>query len=74
MTGVYTDNSKSQVTNTAWAVLGLLAAKCEDYEAIRRGCRLIMSRQLQVLAFLFFFSTLVLMVCYEGWTLGAGKY
>ncbi|GAA6003609.1 hypothetical protein JCM10207_003508 [Rhodosporidiobolus poonsookiae] len=42
----YVHNVKSQVVNTAWAVITLLAAKYPDPEPIRRGCRLIMSRQL----------------------------
>lgn len=43
---VYVQSETSQVVNTAFAIIGLLAAKCEDHEALRRGCRLIMSRQL----------------------------
>ncbi|GAA5933642.1 lanosterol synthase ERG7 [Sporobolomyces koalae] len=43
----YVHNEKSQVTNTAWAVITLLTAKYPDPEPIRRGCRLIMSRQLR---------------------------
>ncbi|BGP01530.1 Lanosterol synthase (Oxidosqualene--lanosterol cyclase) [Rhodotorula toruloides] len=41
----YVHNAKSQVVNTAWAVITLLTAKYPDPEPIRRGCRLIMSRQ-----------------------------
>lgn len=37
----------SQVVNTSWAVLTLLQAKYPDPEPIRRGCKLIMSRQLR---------------------------
>lgn len=44
-TGRYVHHVKSQVVNTAWAVLALLAAKCPDHDAIVNGCRLIMSRQ-----------------------------
>ncbi|GAA5833036.1 hypothetical protein JCM11251_006487 [Rhodosporidiobolus azoricus] len=42
----YVHNVKSQVVNTAWAVITLLTAKYPDPEPIRRGCRLIMQRQL----------------------------
>ncbi|GAA5998590.1 lanosterol synthase ERG7 [Rhodotorula paludigena] len=42
----YVHNAKSQVVNTAWAVITLLTAQYPDPEPIRRGCRLIMSRQL----------------------------
>ncbi|GAA6035640.1 hypothetical protein JCM8097_004942 [Rhodosporidiobolus ruineniae] len=42
----YVHNVKSQVVNTAWAVITLLTAKYPDPEPVRRGCRLIMSRQL----------------------------
>lgn len=45
-TEVYVHNEMSQVVNTAWAVLTLITAKYPDPEPIRRGCRLIMSRQL----------------------------
>ena len=38
-------HEKSQVVQTAWAVLGLLAAQCPDVDAIRRGIHLIMQRQ-----------------------------
>ncbi|GAA5907380.1 lanosterol synthase ERG7 [Sporobolomyces salmoneus] len=41
----YVHNEKSQVVNTAWAVITLLTAKYPESEPIRRGCRLIMSRQ-----------------------------
>lgn len=34
------------MVNTAFAIIGLLAAKSTDQEAIRRGCRLLMERQL----------------------------
>lgn len=36
---------RSQVVNTAWAVMALLAAECPDHGAIVRACRLIMARQ-----------------------------
>ncbi|BGP17836.1 hypothetical protein JCM10213_008364 [Rhodosporidiobolus nylandii] len=42
----YVHNVKSQVVNTAWAVITLLTARYPEPEPIRRGCRLIMSRQL----------------------------
>ncbi|GAA5856403.1 hypothetical protein JCM3766R1_006920 [Sporobolomyces carnicolor] len=41
----YCHNETSQVVNTAWAVITLITAKYPDMEPIRRGCRLIMSRQ-----------------------------
>ncbi|KAK4705877.1 hypothetical protein P7C70_g302, partial [Phenoliferia sp. Uapishka_3] len=44
---VYVHNLKSQVVNTSWAVLTLLQAKYPDPEPVRRGCKLIMSRQLR---------------------------
>ncbi|KAM0786634.1 hypothetical protein ACM66B_002086 [Microbotryomycetes sp. NB124-2] len=43
----YVHNATSQVTNTAWAVITLITAKYPDMEPIRRGCKLIMSRQLE---------------------------
>lgn len=30
---------------TAWALLGLLAGKCQDHEALERGVRFLMARQ-----------------------------
>jgi squalene cyclase len=36
----------SAVVNTAWALLALSAAKCDDVGAIKRGCRYLMKRQL----------------------------
>ncbi|ORY69166.1 terpenoid cyclases/protein prenyltransferase alpha-alpha toroid [Leucosporidium creatinivorum] len=42
----YVQHEQSQVVNTAYAIIGLLAAKSTDHEAIRRGCRLLMQRQL----------------------------
>ncbi|KAI9311284.1 terpenoid cyclases/protein prenyltransferase alpha-alpha toroid [Dichotomocladium elegans] len=41
----YSQNSKSQVVNTAWAVMALIDAKYPDEEPIRRGIQLIMQRQ-----------------------------
>ncbi|GAA6054734.1 hypothetical protein JCM3770_000055 [Rhodotorula araucariae] len=42
----YVHNEKSQVVNTAWAVIALLTAGYPNPAPIRAGCRLIMSRQL----------------------------
>ncbi|KAJ3267503.1 Lanosterol synthase (Oxidosqualene--lanosterol cyclase) [Borealophlyctis nickersoniae] len=44
-TGIYHHHAKSQVVNTSWAVLGLLAAKYPHMETIKRGVDLIGSRQ-----------------------------
>lgn len=44
-TGEYHEHAQTQVVQTAWAVMGLLAAKYPDLEPIRRGVRLIASRQ-----------------------------
>jgi squalene/oxidosqualene cyclase-like protein len=41
----YGDNG-SGVVNTAWALLALSIAKCEDVDAIRRGVKYLMKRQL----------------------------
>ncbi|KAF9972123.1 Lanosterol synthase (Oxidosqualene--lanosterol cyclase) [Actinomortierella ambigua] len=41
----WVNHEKSQVVNTAWALLGLMAAKCPDQKALKRGVQLIMSRQ-----------------------------
>ena len=43
--GVYVHNITSQLTNTSWAVLGLLSAKLPAKDAIKRAIKLIMSRQ-----------------------------
>lgn len=43
--GVYIHHQTSQVFQTAWAVLALLAAKYPEPEPIKRACRLIISRQ-----------------------------
>lgn len=43
--GEWVDADQSLVINTAWAVMCLLVAKYTDHEVIKRGCRLIMSRQ-----------------------------
>lgn len=44
-TGVWVDHEKSQVVQTAWAVLSLMAVKYPEKEPIKRGIELIMSRQ-----------------------------
>jgi lanosterol synthase len=44
-TSVYVQHERSQVVGTAWAVLGLLRAQAPQHDAIRRGVKLIMSRQ-----------------------------
>ncbi|KXS11604.1 terpene synthase [Gonapodya prolifera JEL478] len=45
-TGVWCDHPRgSQVVNTAWAVLALMAAEYPDESVIRRGIKLIMQRQ-----------------------------
>ncbi|KAI8073800.1 terpenoid cyclases/protein prenyltransferase alpha-alpha toroid [Gongronella butleri] len=41
----YRHNPKSQVVNTAWAVMALMDAKYPEEEPIRRGIELIMQRQ-----------------------------
>lgn len=33
------------MVQTAWALLGLLAGKCQDAAALERGVRFLMSRQ-----------------------------
>ena len=42
---VYTQNERSQLCNTAWAVMALMEAKYPHEEPIRRGIELIMQRQ-----------------------------
>ncbi|KAF9114734.1 Lanosterol synthase (Oxidosqualene--lanosterol cyclase) [Mortierella sp. AM989] len=41
----YIEHENSQVVQTAWALMALMAAKCPDHDAIKRGIHLIMSRQ-----------------------------
>jgi squalene/oxidosqualene cyclase-like protein len=41
----YVENSQSQVTNTAWALLGLMAAKHPNKAAIEKGIRFLLSKQ-----------------------------
>ncbi|PLW08132.1 hypothetical protein PCANC_26249 [Puccinia coronata f. sp. avenae] len=43
--GVYIHHQNSQVFQTAWAILALLAAKYPEPVPIKRACRLIISRQ-----------------------------
>ena len=42
---VYVEHERSQIINTAWALLALMAADFEDEAAIERGVRLLLSRQ-----------------------------
>ena len=42
----YGDSDGSGVVNTSWALMALSYAKCDDVEAIRRGVRYLMERQL----------------------------
>ncbi|KAI8921367.1 terpenoid cyclases/protein prenyltransferase alpha-alpha toroid [Powellomyces hirtus] len=44
-TGVFHHHAQSQVVQTAWAILALLAAQYPDKNLIARGIKLIMSRQ-----------------------------
>ncbi|KAF9937394.1 Lanosterol synthase (Oxidosqualene--lanosterol cyclase) [Modicella reniformis] len=41
----YVEHENSQVVQTSWALMALMAAKCPDHEAIKRGIRLLMARQ-----------------------------
>jgi squalene/oxidosqualene cyclase-like protein len=41
----YVENTESQVTNTAWALLGLMAAKHPNKEAIEKGIQFLLSKQ-----------------------------
>jgi lanosterol synthase len=43
--GVYVNHERSQVVQTAWAVLSLMACKYPNKDIITRGIKLIMSRQ-----------------------------
>ncbi|KAJ3108476.1 Lanosterol synthase (Oxidosqualene--lanosterol cyclase) [Phlyctochytrium planicorne] len=43
--GEYVEHKETQVVNTAWAVLALLAAKCPHKKRLQRGVAMIMSRQ-----------------------------
>lgn len=42
---VYIHHQRSQVVQTSWAILALLAAKYPEPEPIKRACQLIMSKQ-----------------------------
>jgi lanosterol synthase len=44
-TGEWVNHEKSQVVNTAWALLSLMAVGYPEREPIQRGIDLIMSRQ-----------------------------
>ncbi|ORX92056.1 terpene synthase, partial [Basidiobolus meristosporus CBS 931.73] len=45
-THVYQQHPKSQVVNTCWALLGLMASRYPDATPIKRGIQLLMARQL----------------------------
>ncbi|KAI8907346.1 terpenoid cyclases/protein prenyltransferase alpha-alpha toroid [Gorgonomyces haynaldii] len=45
-TGVWVNHEQSQVVQTAWALLSLMAARYPNKQVIDRGIKLIMSRQL----------------------------
>jgi len=45
VTKQYVPHEQSQVVNTCWALLALMAADCPDPEPIRRGIQLVLSRQ-----------------------------
>lgn len=42
---VWVEHEESQVVQTCWALLGLMAAGCEDRAALERGVGLVMARQ-----------------------------
>lgn len=44
-TGVYCQHEKSQVVQTAWAIIGLMEAGFEDKKPLQKAIKLIMSRQ-----------------------------
>ena len=46
-TGIYTQHERSQVVNTCWALIALMHAEYPDREAIERGIKLVMGRQLR---------------------------
>ncbi|KDQ13559.1 hypothetical protein BOTBODRAFT_160506 [Botryobasidium botryosum FD-172 SS1] len=46
VTGEYAQHQKSQVVQTAWAVLALIYAEYSNREPVEKGVRLVMSRQL----------------------------
>ncbi|GJJ68776.1 lanosterol synthase [Entomortierella parvispora] len=41
----YVEHDETQVVQTSWALMALMAAKCPNQEAIRRGVKMIMDRQ-----------------------------
>ncbi|KAF9302335.1 Lanosterol synthase (Oxidosqualene--lanosterol cyclase) [Mortierella antarctica] len=41
----YVEHEQTQVVQTGWALMALMAAKCPDQKAIQRGVHMIMSRQ-----------------------------
>jgi len=41
----YVPHAKSQIVNTAWVLLSLMAAACPDTAAVRKGIRFLMTRQ-----------------------------
>ncbi|KAF9127151.1 Lanosterol synthase (Oxidosqualene--lanosterol cyclase) [Mortierella sp. 14UC] len=41
----YVEHEESQVVQTSWALMALMAARCPDKAAIQRGIRLLMERQ-----------------------------
>jgi squalene cyclase len=43
---VWGDDQGSGIVPTAWALLGLMAAQCEDAGAVRRGVEYLQRRQL----------------------------
>ncbi|ODO05233.1 lanosterol synthase [Cryptococcus wingfieldii CBS 7118] len=45
VTGEYTQHERSQVVQTAWAILALVYGQCPDKTVIEKATRLIMSRQ-----------------------------
>jgi lanosterol synthase len=45
VTKQYVQHEHSQVINTAWAVMTLIKARCDDTDAITRGVQLILRRQ-----------------------------
>ncbi len=45
---VYTEAAQSQVVNTAWALLALMAADFEDTHTIERGVLLVLNRQTEL--------------------------
>jgi len=42
---LYGSESGSTVVQTAWALLALMAGDCQDFQAVRRGIKLLMRRQ-----------------------------